>query len=62
MVLSNPQRACRIHDRYMFQSNDFIDYEKVKIIGNNKTIYNKLILIRLEYDISKKTKTGKYQN
>ena len=42
--------------------NDFIDYEKVTIIGNNKTIYNKLILIRLEYDIPKKTKTGKYQN
>ena len=42
--------------------NDFIDYEKVTIIGNNKTIYNKLTLIRLEYDIFKNTKTGKDKN
>ena len=43
--------------------NDFIDYEKrVTIIGNNKTIYNKLILIRLKYDIPKRTKTGKDKN
>ena len=42
--------------------NDFIDYEKSSIIGNNKTIYNKLILIRLEYNIPKKTKIGKDKN
>ena len=43
--------------------NDFIDYKKkVTIIGNNKTIYNKLILIRLEYDIPKKTKIRKDKN
>ena len=39
--------------------NDFIEYKKVTIIGNNKTIYNKLILIRLEYDIPKRHKQEK---
>ena len=53
--MSNPQQIS-------VPKNDFIDYEKVTIIGKNKTIYNKLILIRLEYDISKKTKIGKDQN
>ena len=48
--MSNPRQIS-------IPKNDFIDYQKVTIIGNNKTIYNKLIVIRLEYDIPKKTKT-----